>query len=175
MMGVRVAFIRMAFALLPASLLVAHAAENAITVSVPHVFSYQVPGTWTVQTIKSATYPAATDFRHGEVAATITVEADHAPGPLKEWCQNSLAKNKAQFAQYNFSAGDLTPFVTTAGLNGFRATITISANSKNLSFVDYFFPGSSDAKIVVSCTSLYDDATHYAPIFDSAMKTFVPY
>jgi hypothetical protein len=151
------------------------AQDDRAQVSVPQVFSYQAPSGWTVQKIPNATYPAATDFKNGDISATITVETDHASGPLKEWCQKSLMKNKDQFAQYNFSAGDLVPFVTTAGVNGFRIAITINANSKNLAFVDYFFAGSPDAKIVVSCTCADRDTKHYSPLFDTAMKSFVPY
>lgn len=129
---------------------------------------------WTVQKVPSATYPIATETKDGSVHASISVEADHTPGALDEWCRHSLEKNKAQFASYDMNAGELTPFTTSSGAKGFRVIITLTANSNKLAFIDYYFSGSSDAKIAVTCTCQQVEIDHYAPIFDAAIKTFVP-
>ncbi len=161
-----------------AALLVAPFAASADTpgptVSVPGLFSYQTPPGWTVQKVASATYPAAQEIKNGAVAAMITVEIDHTPGPLDQWLKKSLAKNKVQFASYDFIASAPVPCVTASGVQGFRVITHLTANSRSLYFVAYNFTGSADAKIVVTCNCPAADADHYTPIFDAAMKTFVP-
>lgn len=154
--------------------LLMRAEDRSTTVSISNLFSFQVPMGWTVQKVPSATYPVATETKDGSVHASISVEADHTPGSLDEWCRHSLEKNKKQFASYNMKAGELTPFTTSSGAKGFRGTITLTANSNKLAFIDYYFSGSSDAKIAVTCTCQQAEIDHYAPIFDTAIKTFVP-
>jgi len=154
--------------------LLMRADNKGSAVSVPNLFSYQAPMGWALQKLPSATYPAATETKNGSVQAMITVEVDHTPGALDEWCRHSLEKNKVQFAAYNMNAGEPTPFTTSSGAKGFRIVITLTANSNKLAFIDYYFSGTSDAKFVVSCTCQQTEIDHYAPIFDAAVKTFVP-
>src|ERR1039458_3607023 len=94
--------------------LLMRAEDQGATVNVSNLFSYQAPVGWAVQKLPSATYPAATETKNGSVQALISVEADHTPGALDEWCRRSLEKNKVQFASYNMSAGELTPFTTSS-------------------------------------------------------------
>jgi hypothetical protein len=162
-----------AVALFLAPLLI-RAEDQGTIVSVSNLFSYQAPVGWTVQKVPSATYPIATETKDGSVHASISVEADHTPGALDEWCHHSVEKNKVQFASNNMNAGELTPLTTSSGAKGFRVIITLTANSNKLAFIDYYFSGSSDAKMVVTCTCQQTEIDHYAPIFDAAIKTFVP-
>jgi hypothetical protein len=161
-------------ALLLAPLLM-RAEDGAATVSVPNLFSYQAPAGWLVQKPSSPTYPAATETKDGNVQAMITVEADHSPGALDEWCRHSLEKNKVQFASYSMNAGEPAPFTTSSGAKGFRVIITLIANGNKLAFVDYFFSGSADAKLAVTCTCQQADIDLYTQVFDTAMKSFTAY
>lgn len=146
---------------------------QGVTVDQPKLYSYQAPAGWTLQTLPSAQYPVACDTQDGRTKATISVEIDTAPGPLDAWTAQSLAKNKVQFSQYNIQIGDQKPFATGSGVNAIQVPITLTAGGNGIQFVDYFFAGSSDAKIAVTCSCPAADAAHYIPLFETAMKTFV--
>jgi hypothetical protein len=151
-------------------------AADGIRVTAPNVFSYEAPPGWKMQTTPTTELPApaAVELKNGVIEAMITVTVDTGAGPLDQWCKQSLAKNKVDYAAYNPRIGDPAPFETAAGVKGFRALMNLTILSKNLQFVVYFFSGSADAKIVATCSSPVDEADHYAPLFDSAMKTLVP-
>jgi hypothetical protein len=102
------------------------------------------------------------------------VESDTQAGPLDEWVKNSRAKNKEQFSGYNFQSEGEEPFETTSGIKGIRAAFTLTASGNNIQFIDYFFQGGSDAKIVVTCSCSQPDGKRYTSIFDTILKTFVP-
>lgn len=153
--------------------LLTRAEDQGTTVSIPNLFFYQAPVGWTVQKLPSATYPAATETKNGNVQAMISVEVDHKAGELNEWCHSSLEKNKVQFASYNMNAGELKPFITSSGAKGFRVIFTLTANSNKLAFIDYFFSGSADTKIAITCMCQQPELDHYSPIFETAVKSFV--
>jgi len=143
-------------------------------VSVPNVFSYQAPPGWILKHAPGATYPTAVDAPNGNEGGMIAVESTPSPGMLDDWFQRTLISYRAQYAGTTWRADDPKPFLTTAGVKGIRMPITMTVGNKNLYFVDYAFAGSGDTKITVGCTCLQADSNFYVPLFDAAMKTFVP-
>jgi hypothetical protein len=153
------------------------AEDSGVTVSEPNLFSYQAPAGWTLKSVRGAKYKAACDIKDDTVKAAIGVEIDTQPGPLDDWCQQSLAKNKKLFSEADMQVGDQKPFETVSGAKGIRVPITLTpltTSSNKIQFIDYFFEGKSDAKIAVTCSCPAESGDHYAPLFDAAIKTFVP-
>jgi hypothetical protein len=111
----------------------------------------------------------------GHIKAMVTVNTDAAPQNLTEWCSKSLDRNKAQFAALHAQVGELQHFATAANVPGFRATVDLTARGRPIHYVMYFFAGSGDTKIAITCACAASDADHYAPLFEAAMETFVPY
>jgi hypothetical protein len=150
------------------------AEDSGLTVSEPNLFSYQAPAGWTLQSNPNSQYKVACDIKNDAVEAMISVEIDTQAGALDAWCQQSLAKNKKLFSEVDMQVGDQKPFKTVSGANGIRVPITLTVNSNKIQFIDYFFEGKSDAKIAVTCSCPAESGDHYAPLFDAAIKTFVP-
>jgi hypothetical protein len=157
------------------------AAAASPKIAVPNVFSYQPPNGWVVLRVSGMPYPLAME-KKGEDAglgftpAMITVNSDVAPLPLVDWCSKSLAKNKAQLAAMNAQIGDLQPFPTDVlTVIGYRAPVDLTAKDKKLHYVMYFFNGSGNTKLAVTCICSAADADRYAPVFEAAMRTFYPY
>jgi len=153
------------------------AAETRATVGAPNVFSYQVPAGWKLRYDQGEKYPSATDVKDEVIMGNISVDMETQAGALNEWFKNSLAKQKAQYssqyAHFNPHIGNPTPFVTTTGTKGFRVVIRLTVGEEDIVYVFYYFAGNSNVKILVTCFSAPEDADHYAPLFDAAMKTFV--
>jgi len=137
-----------------------------------------MPAGWTVLNLPGAVYPAAVEGPDtagpGHLKAMITVNTDTAPLPLPEWCSQSVARNKVQFAALHAQVGELERFATAANVPGFRANVDLTAHGRPIHYVMYFFAGSGDSKIAVTCACAASDADHYAPLFEAAMETFVP-
>ena len=85
-----------------------------------------------------------------------------------------MQKNKAQFAALGAQVGQLEPFIPTTGAVGYRAPIDLAVRGKALHYVMYFFDGGGNTKITVTCACPADEVAHYAPIFETTMKTFLP-
>jgi hypothetical protein len=143
------------------------------------MFSYQMPAGWAALNLPGATYPSAVEgpatAGPGHLKAMITVNIDAASLPLPEWCSKSLARNQAQFAALHARVGELERFATAANVPGFRANIDLNARGRPIHYVMYFFAGGGDTKLAVTCACAASDADHYAPLFEAAMETFVPY
>jgi hypothetical protein len=137
-------------------------------VSVPHLFQYQAPAGWSVQSIATfSVYPIARDDANAAVVAQMTVQTETAPVSLADWSRQFLAKNRASLTAYRVRAGDLEPFGTKAGAKGFRATLDFSANvgptTLQLHHVFYLFAGSKNAKFAVACLCARGDIDRDAP------------
>jgi hypothetical protein len=148
-------------------------------IAVPNVFSYQMPVTWAAIKLPGATYPTAVEgpgtAGPGHLKAMITVNTDVAPDNLTEWCTQSLARNKTQFDALHAQVGELQPFRTAANIPGYRAEVDLTARGRPIHYVMYFFAGAGNTKITVTCACAATDSDHYAPLFEAAMETFVPY
>jgi hypothetical protein len=156
----------------------ARAQQPAPTVvSAPSVFSYVAPSGWVTISLPNSVYPTAVENPNAadpkHVKAFITITNDTSSNGLTAWCTQTMAKNKAQFALLNATVGPLEPFTTTAGANAYRATVDLTARGKAVHYFLYFFAGSNDAKITVTCACASSDVAHYAPLFETAMKTFI--
>jgi len=161
-----------------AALLGPHAARGQEKIVVPDVFSYHMPAGFAKVELPGSSYPTAVETTGQgskvQAQAMITVNADPARGDLGNWCAQSLARNKAQLATLGAQMGELEPFATAAGVNGYRATVDLTARGRAIHYVMYFFDGGSGTKIAVTCACPAPDAPHYAPLFEAAMKTFSP-
>jgi hypothetical protein len=169
-----------------AAIVFAHADDPAPPkLAVPNVFSYQLPPGWTRVDLPGTTYPSAVEGpaspsvqpnTPSPIKAMISINTDIAQMPLTEWCSKSLDKNRAQFAELKAQVGELELFHTNNPVTtGFRATVDLAARGRQIHYVMYFFAGGGDTKIAVTCACPASDADHYAPLFEGAMKTFVPY
>jgi hypothetical protein len=167
------------FLLLLAGFMVgARADQPAPTVvSVPGVFSYVAPPGWVTINLPNSAYPTAVENPNAadpkHVKAFITITNDTSSSGLTAWCTQTMARNKAQFALLNATVGELEPFTTTAGANAYRAPVDLTARGKAVHYFLYFFAGSNDAKITVTCACATSDVVHYAPLFEAAMKSFI--
>jgi hypothetical protein len=153
-----------------------HARAQA-KISVPDVFSYDIPPGWSREDIPNM-YPAAVELTGpGDAAqakAMISVTSKTSNAKLSNWCADAMARNQKQFASLGAQVGPLQPFTTTAGIAGYRATIDLAARGRQLHYVMYFFDGGSGAKITITCACPAADIAHYAPLFEAAMKTYAP-
>jgi hypothetical protein len=150
-------------------------ARAQATVSVPDVFSYDIPAGWAREDIPNM-YPAAVDLSGAASAAQakamISATSKASNAKLADWCKTEMARNQKQFATLGAQVGALEPFATTTGVNGFRASIDLTARGRALHYVLYFFDGGSGAKVTFTCACPAADVLRYAPIFEAAMKTF---
>jgi hypothetical protein len=151
-------------------------------ITVPNVFSYQPPAGWSTVQLVNVPYPTALEGAQAgkpdHLKAMISVNTDTSRYNLTQWCSQSLEKNKAQFAALNARVGELELFHTdNPVITGFRAPVDLaaSAHGRSIHYVMYFFAGAGDTKIAVTCACAAADAARYDPIFEAAMKTFVPY
>ncbi len=164
----------MLLALLFLSLIHARAQDR---ISVPDVFSYQIPPGWAREDIPNM-YPAAVELigpaSAGQAKAMITATSKISSEKLGEWCAEAMARNQKQFASLGARVGPLEPYGTAAGIRGFRANIDLIARGRPLHYALYFFDGGSGTKITVTCACPAPDAARYTLLFDAAMKTYAP-
>ena len=168
---------RLAFlALFLATLGQTHAATPA-SISEPGVFSYQLPPGWISVEVPHM-YPLAVEksgaAKKEQAKAMISVTTKMADGNLVDWCAQSMQQNRAQFATLGAQVGQLEPFLPATGAIGYRAPIDLAVRGHALHYVMYFFDGGDGTKITVTCACPAADAPHYTPLFEAAMKTFVP-
>ncbi|HEX4140340.1 MAG TPA: hypothetical protein VHY09_08330 [Candidatus Methylacidiphilales bacterium] len=172
-------FLRLALAaLLLAMLFPVRADTPAPTrISEPGVFSYLLPTGWVSMEVPHM-YPIAVEksgaAQKERAKAMISVTTKMAGGDLVNWCAQSMEQNKAQFAALGAQVGQLEPFLTASGAIGYRAPIDVTVRGRALHYVMYFFDGGDGTKITVTCACPAADIAHYAPLFESAMKTFAP-
>jgi len=163
-------------ALFLAALLPVHAADP-VRISEPGVFSYQLPAGW-ISIVMPRTYPMAVEKSSAgkteQAKAVISVTTAAAGGDLVNWCAQAMQQNKAEFAALGAQVGQLEPFIPATGAIGYRAPIDLSVHGKALHYIMYFFDGGDGRKITVTCVCPAADIAHYAPLFESTMKTFLP-
>jgi len=172
----RISFRRRIAALALSVLLLARldAAAQAM-VHVPDIFTYQAPVGWAMVDLPGSSYPTAIETASpSQAKAMITVNADLAPGDLGNWCVQAMARNKAAFATLGAQVGAVEPFTTEVGATGYRAPVSLTARGRALYYVLYFFDGGSGTKITLTCACPAADSAHYGPLFEAAMKTFLP-
>jgi hypothetical protein len=163
------------------ALLPVHAADTAPPkITVPNVFSYQMPLGWVaIDPQGGSAYPTAVEGPDtagpGHLKALISVNTDSAPMNLTEWCTKALAHRQADFAELHARLGELQPFKTAASVPGYTATVDLTARGRPIHYVMYFFAGAGNTKITVTCACAATDVDHYGPLFEAAMETFVPY
>ena len=94
---------------------------------------------------------------------------------LTEWCNKSLERNKADFAELHAQVGALQPFKTAASIPRLLRDGRPHRARALIHYAMYFFAGNGNMKIAVTCACAATDVDHYAPLFEAAMETFVPY
>ena len=148
------------------------------TISEPTVFTYQIPRGWISVEVPHM-YPIAVEAsgsaKKEQAKAMISVTTRMDNSPLANWCAQSLQQNKAQLATLGAQVGQLEPFFTAASAIGYRAPIDLQVKDRALHYVMYFFDGGDGTKITVTCACPATDTPRYLPVFETAMKSFVPH
>ena len=147
------------------------------TISLPGVFSYQVPIGW-----KQKKLGKKTDFVQGECfkdsmddfPVVIYVLVYHLSGSLAEFVKSNEINLRRPVGLETFQIVDEESFVTASEASGKRIAVTCKPGNENLRQTFYFFRGSGDTKLVVTATCPADSGVAYASIFDSILKTFSP-
>jgi len=152
-------------------------AGEPMRISEPGLFSYQLPRGW-ISIVVPGSYPMAVEksgaVKTEQARAVISITKATADGALVNWCAQAMQQNKAQFAELGAQVGQLEPFLPATGAIGYRAPIDLSVRGRALHYVMYFFDGGDGTKITVTCVCPAAELAHYAPIFESTMKTFLP-
>jgi len=148
-----------------------------LTVSQPGLFSYQVPGEWTIKSSPTVSkYPVAMAPAHDNFACNINVQTENTSVDLASYVEAG-EKSLANIPQIKkFQILDKRPFQTTGGLGGVRVVLTCTVESGGdlikVWQIQYIFAGHSDTKITVTATAQPSDSDQMAPIFDAALRTF---
>jgi hypothetical protein len=159
------------------AILIPARAADPVRISEPGVFSYQLPHGW-ISIVVPGSYPMAVEksgaVKTEQAKAVISVTKAAAGGDLVTWCAQEMQKNKAQFTALGAQVGQLEPFLTSTHAIGYCAPIDLTARGRALHYVMYFFDGGGSSKITVTCACPAAEVAHYTPLFEAAMKTFLP-
>ena len=142
------------------------------TVTRPGLFSYQAPPGWRVLTLPRIENPISTDPAQKEARPYIQVDTAASDASLAEFAEGNKKSMKAMVPSTQII--EEKPFVTTAGLKGIRIMITAHPGQRDQQAVYYLFESPKQTKFVVIANVAAAGFEKNAPLFDAAMKTFVP-
>jgi hypothetical protein len=145
--------------------------ENA-TVTRPGVFSYQAPPGWRVLPLPRIENPISTDPEQREAAPYIQVDTAASAASLADFAEANKKSMKAMVPSTLFL--EEKPFATAAGVQGIRIVATAHPGKRDQQAIYYLFEGPQKTKFVVIANVAPAAFEKNAPLFDAAMKTFVP-
>jgi len=169
-----------AFTLLGAGLLLAAACSRLAsaddagpTLGTPSLFKYVAPSGWTSQVGPSGAkggFPQAVGPASHNFTPDITFVTDgyHSIDSFVKSYRPTLQDMDQPFP---LKLVDAKPFVTAAGVKGYRLHSIDPASPPTAEQFSYVFPNPDGMVFEFACACAPADAAHYAPIFDTSMKT----
>jgi hypothetical protein len=137
----------------------AHAAADDVVgraVLAKGYFSYQAPPGWEVTEPPQAKFPIAIESTPRTPAASIYASIETFRGDLHAYVETTLKEMARNHVFRHFHVQSRRPFVTAAGLDGFRAVTTerlVYGASKTVTRkILYFFDGGGNQKVVLTAT-----------------------
>jgi len=151
----------------------AFGSNAGLTIKTPSLFSYVAPGGWTSQVGPSGAkggFPQAVGPASHNFTPDITFVTDgyHSIADFVKSYQPSLVDVDQPFP---LKLVDATPFVTAAGVKGYRLHSIDPASPPTAEQFSYVFPNPDGMVFEFACACAPADAAHDAPIFDASMKT----
>lgn len=145
------------------------------TLSNPGLFSYVAPSGWGSQVGPSGAmggFPQAVGPASNNFTPDITFKTDgyESVDNFVKTYQPSLVDVDQPFPM---KLVDAKPFVTAAGVKGYRLHSIDIANPPTAEQFSYVFPNPDGLVFEFACACAPADAAHDAPIFDASMKTVV--
>ena len=129
-------------------------------------YTYSVPEDWEVMDMPG-TGIKVSKTKTGE--ANINVVGQPFEGTLQDY----VKANVDQMEMIKVKKLSEGPFKTEDGLEGVKVVAENTMTGKTMRQTFYFFKGKGNTMFVVTCTAA-KDIDSYTPVFDSAVKTFVP-
>jgi hypothetical protein len=147
--------------------------EAGPTLSTPSLFSYVAPSGWTSQVgpggakggFPQAVGPASNNFTPD---ITFVTDGYHSIDSFVKTYKPILVDVDQPFP---LKLVDSKPFVTAAGVKGYRLHSIDPANPPTAEQFSYVFPNPDGMVFEFACACAPADAARYAPIFDASMKT----
>jgi hypothetical protein len=136
------------------------------TVLAKGLFSYQAPPGWQTTESSRSPYPVCSEGWNQAQEARIQVQIETASQGFSIYVDRCL--QALCIGPDHARILDRRPFVTAAGLDGIRVTLTL----RSLRHIFYFFDGGSGKIIIVNACCRLSDADRDVPLFDISLKTF---
>jgi hypothetical protein len=145
------------------------------TLSTPSLFSYVAPKGWGSQVGPSGAmggFPQAVGPASNNFTPDITFKTDGYQ--MVDQFVRTYQPNLVDVDQpFLMKLVEQKPFVTAAGVKGYRLHSIDTANPPTAEQFSYVFPNPDGLVFEFACACAPADAAHYAPIFDASMKTVV--
>ena len=147
--------------------------NDGLKIETPSLFSYVAPGGWTSQVgpggakggFPQAVGPASHNFTPD---ITFVTDGYHSIADFVQTYRPTLEDMDQPFP---LKLVDATPFVTAAGVKGYRLHSIDPASPPTSEQFSYVFPNPDGLVFEFACACAPADAERYAPIFDASMKT----
>ncbi len=133
-------------------------------------FSYTAPNGWRVSTMAVSKYKIAFAKPMGGLAANINIVDENSALAMPNYVRAATKTLKSIMPDYHFISQ--TPFVTKAGLHGFKVVTEGSPAGRKLRQTYYMFPAHGSRKLVVTASIPPGQVAQYAAVVDASMKTF---
>jgi hypothetical protein len=153
--------------------LITASADPGRTVLEKGFYSFEAPPGWTVQPPSQALLQTCTGPSANGFPATMRISVLNGAKTAAEVADTCLDDGKANRWR-DLRSVIKQPFLTAAGLDGFRVVATYNETNpaRQVVVVNYVFQSSEHEKVWIVATCLARDAAHYVPLFDAAMKGF---
>jgi len=147
--------------------------DAGLRIKTPSLFSYVAPAGWTSQVGPSGAkggFPQAVGTASHNFTPDITFVTDgyHSISDFVKSYQPSLVDVDQSFP---LKPVESKPFVTAAGVTGYRLHSIDPASPPAAEQFSYVFPNPDGLVFEFACACAPADAAHYGPIFDASMKT----
>ena len=147
--------------------------EAGPTLSTPSLFSYVAPKSWTSQVGPSGAmggFPQAVGPASHNFTPDITFKTDGYQ-TVEQFVRTYQPKLVDVDQAFPMRLVDKQPFVTAAGVKGYRLHSIDVANPPTAEQFSYVFPNPDGLVFEFACACAPADAAHDGPIFDASMKT----
>ena len=137
-------------------------------------FSFHAPAGWKIRSLAPGITTACDMRGEHDCVAMISAGFIYKAGPFKEAAQNLLDREKKSTPSATVQVGELQPYTTASGWQGFKAVVTRTYNGQTSQLVHYYFPGpNDDCKVTFSTSCHGEDVDRSTPLFEEAVKSLV--
>ena len=132
-------------------------------------YSHRIPQGWETKTAGASKEVTIAAPESSGLSSNMVTTVEPYGGTLSAYVDEKIQPLKKSAVKAKVKRAD---FVTDAKTGGYKVKLQNKTNDVDVGQTMYFFDGTGDKKIVVTCTAPAELSAQLEPLFDGCMKTF---